>query len=152
MQEVLTTTWLNQGLSAVLSLLVIFALFVGGRAAYKHLPDYLAKQMKAREEQIKLSEKQLHATEEQTEMMSQFISVIQDNNHFMEVRSADSEKNRAKIKELELVIKNLELSLCNNQENDLETRKSLTSTVRMLREIYKVSVGYEYVDIEEMET
>lgn len=73
MTEMVQTTLLNQGISAALSALVIVAIIVVGRMAYKYLPDFLRRQNELREQQIT-------ATVTQSDLIKDYIKQVDSNN------------------------------------------------------------------------
>lgn len=73
MAEAIQTTFLNQGVSAALSALVILGLVVVGRMLYKYLPDFLKHQNALKEEQIK-------ATVSQSDLIKDYIRQVDSNN------------------------------------------------------------------------
>lgn len=76
MAEAIQTTFLNQGISAALSALVILGLVVVGRMLYKYLPDFLKHQNALKEEQIK-------ATVAQSDLIKDYIRQVDSNNHLL---------------------------------------------------------------------
>lgn len=76
MAEAIQTTFLNQGVSAALSALVILGLVVVGRMLYKYLPDFLKHQNALKEEQIK-------ATVAQSNLIKDYIRQVDSNNNLL---------------------------------------------------------------------
>ncbi|WP_435029641.1 hypothetical protein [Levyella massiliensis] len=76
MAEAIQTTFLNQGVSAALSALVILGLVVVGRMLYKYLPDFLKHQNALKEEQIK-------ATVAQSDLIKDYIRQVDSNNNLL---------------------------------------------------------------------
>ena len=76
MAEAIQTTFLNQGVSAALSALVILGLVVVGRMLYKYLPDFLKHQNALKEEQIK-------ATLAQSDLIKDYIRQVDSNNNLL---------------------------------------------------------------------
>lgn len=76
MAEAIQTTFLNQGISAALSALVILGLVVVGRMLYKYLPDFLRHQNALKEEQIK-------ATVAQSDLIKDYIRQVDSNNDLL---------------------------------------------------------------------